>query len=1281
MPYLGSSIVSFSEQGSFGGSSGEITCDISLVDCAILGDMFNPPTIGTPSAFTYKGHTFFGIVDRYSTVNSSSAHPQYTVHLSNGLFLVQGVKIILNDYYGASNAIPNLVNVFGYLENTGFGNSEVNSAGISWNKVATALTTIVNTAAGTSYGGTIQHKSFKYGLDLSNLPNIPNYYRINSDSISLLEFIQEVCEAGGCDFFIRLETTAAPGLDGKFVVYTISRLSEPTPGAVENFVNNSTCVSQKEVGQELRKDSTSKFVVGANLERMWFVEPASSGSISGGISSAEYAGYNVLPYFGEDSYGNYIIGETPEDEPDEYYFDIDIRDVAHPNLGDIYQTSYSELQAVKKGRESWERFLSERACNKYVILPAASCGVTVNTVCPFVFPVPTGTYKETTVNPTGEYGGIMDGYNLCYIPKYGYDYLLTKAKVEQNAVVDIADYYYPHGAGSYPPDYFFSSYCEVNSLENISPAGPDILLWNLYYPATDTLNPYFLRAFKIGNVSPAFMIFVRSFESDLYRLSTSAPIADRPYFEKVYLSFQNSMMDQYAKTITNMYNVDSADRYNYALNNIREKSDHLYRKLKTLADNNLGKKFLITIPSMDGAIEPESNQLRLSQEPTEAGYLDESVWDSAYASGLIPEVSGLNILLSPEEKFYPFVKLENAVLLSGDMPIHVPYNYSEISQTERYLGNPVHYTGLLDGVPVNPTGFYYLDLWARCSISPNIVYQDTSTLSNPRVIVDLPGTIKYDPDGDYASVQAAYKVIQNYAKGHPAGAYYNDASFTDTNVAKMLNKFGVDEIDFGLEKYYYMPDLFAVPLRSNILCYGPWYLAGANGPVEYEKNNDLAPWNYGGFTPLDSAGFARVNDGVTNQTFDETGSVTVAGAPALNIGDVLIAGGPYITDINVTADSNGINTQYTFQSWSSQRRLSKLTNFTSERVKRLSQTSRDLRRAYREGVSSSLWSTPNQFLGTIGNRAINLDDLPRRDKGTTSHKVISGEIDGFVTNVVAQPLYNMSAQLNDSYENKAVMSLDGIFRPYSNIPHDNMPSLTMPEDTGNISSSLHLHPLKHGHGISVLTGSSDDGHGDDTAANLTTDITINESGVANYRGIGLAGPIVISAWGKDINGDPVPLYVDDNGDPILSGSGYPLGSGVKQWRPDYLYNYKEHKTGPLDIKWDEERGVWSVDGGSKQIRFDIVSSDPTTGEALVNIQQRTFSGQVYGSRLGDTVVTVYDTAGCYLNEIGVDLTGRSGFAMLFKTNQGAIDAHFSEYDYPEWYWMVTGLCCPSLTCE
>lgn len=122
----------------------------------------------------------------------------------------------------------------------------------------------------------------------------------------------------------------------------------------------------------------------------------------------------------------------------------------------------------------------------------------------------------------------------------------------------------------------------------------------------------------------------------------------------------------------------------------------------------------------------------------------------------------------------------------------------------------------------------------------------------------------------------------------------------------------------------------------------------------------------------------------------------------------------------------------------------------------------------------------------------------------------------------------------------------------------------------------------------------------------------------------------------------------------------------------------------VKVEWVDGRWLFvksASAGGSKIISFSIISSDPTLRSAEVEIRQRSFTGTVYGSTLGDTVVTVYDTDGCFLNEPNVDLTGRNGKAVLMYTDAEAEAIHFPDYDVPAQYWNVLNLCCPNVVCE
>ena len=93
------------------------------------------------------------------------------------------------------------------------------------------------------------------------------------------------------------------------------------------------------------------------------------------------------------------------------------------------------------------------------------------------------------------------------------------------------------------------------------------------------------------------------------------------------------------------------------------------------------------------------------------------------------------------------------------------------------------------------------------------------------------------------------------------------------------------------------PYFFAIPLKSNQFCYGPWtnyadnfiaqpYINNLihNAKVEYDEN--LVPWKYGSVSALDRAVGYRLNADVNYQTILEKGSVSILGPPIFGLGGI-----------------------------------------------------------------------------------------------------------------------------------------------------------------------------------------------------------------------------------------------------------------------------------------------------------------------------------------------------------------------------------------------------------
>ena len=103
---------------------------------------------------------------------------------------------------------------------------------------------------------------------------------------------------------------------------------------------------------------------------------------------------------------------------------------------------------------------------------------------------------------------------------------------------------------------------------------------------------------------------------------------------------------------------------------------------------------------------------------------------------------------------------------------------------------------------------------------------------------------------------------------------------------------------------------------------------------------------------------------------------------------------------------------------------------------------------------------------------------------------------------------------------------------------------------------------------SVINKSEDDPDDPDLAINKNTNI--NE-----VRSIGLKGPLLLSAWGYDVGGKPVPAKEKEGDDSF-------------RFSTKLAHDRAEWKTGPVDLLWDDERQVWA---GGLPMLMGVATSD------------------------------------------------------------------------------------------
>ena len=246
-----------------------------------------------------------------------------------------------------------------------------------------------------------------------------------------------------------------------------------------------------------------------------------------------------------------------------------------------------------------------------------------------------------------------------------------------------------------------------------------------------------------------------------------------------------------------------------------------------------------------------------------------------------------------------------------------------------------------------------------------------------------------------------------------------------------LNANSLSSLMFTMPSPVY-PDMVAVPLLSRERCYGPWLSTNAQqfnnqsrfyaipGKVEFIKQEDLAPWNYGGYQLLNEAGALQAEFSNSRMLITEKGSFTYEGLPSGNsLGNFLVDGGPLVTNIDVSVDSSaGVTTTYSMNIYTP--RFGKLQR---QKETLISQISRERQRSIderndliRKGLGKSqksinyndLYQRMNSTKGTAdfasawSERVKMGEDLAYKKVVTVENKTTQGIVKGEVVDKTSQ---------------------------------------------------------------------------------------------------------------------------------------------------------------------------------------------------------------------------------------------------------------------------------------
>jgi hypothetical protein len=452
-----------------------------------------------------------------------------------------------------------------------------------------------------------------------------------------------------------------------------------------------------------------------------------------------------------------------------------------------------------------------------------------------------------------------------------------------------------------------------------------------------------------------------------------------------------------------------------------------------------------------------------------------------------------------------YYKDSQKTIENGGKPI---YNFSDVPNDGAYPASGV--TGILD-LSLKGTGIERFEDPETFKIQGIARYYVPSTgsftsgnliASDPNGLIERTGyytslsadarTYLY-PTGFAEYVPAAIVTIETpVASGSGLSKYDGFArniivpgTIGNTKIREEGSPFGnMLEQKMGVAPKAYYPSGFAIPMFSNTNRYGPWGFVGPEGPVKFEEDKDLAPWNYGGYDLLNSGAIEKVQDGLTFQQVGERGGFTLAGYPLKALGQdlrsprtsyssfVLQDGtsnygdykyinttpmdgtfGPNITSINVSIGEGGATTTYELATFTpSFGRMSKLNANRLKQIKALRAEQKKQERKFKKlaaidqrGRKPILEDFRDQMLGLLTAENENQPkDLMVGGSATTERQDTTDED----SNAVMVSDQNIQASKSDNrdetFSKTAIMSQDGLTRAVSKSGDGELRSFTRP---------------------------------------------------------------------------------------------------------------------------------------------------------------------------------------------------------------------------------------------
>ena len=360
----------------------------------------------------------------------------------------------------------------------------------------------------------------------------------------------------------------------------------------------------------------------------------------------------------------------------------------------------------------------------------------------------------------------------------------------------------------------------------------------------------------------------------------------------------------------------------------------IYQWVYSYARDYMGKKFAVRVPFTCAAYDSQTDRIRISEHPTNEGGWTEmpTVLGMPNAGNLSwgRLYDPLNHFRDERGRIKPFVRLPSAARLNlTDLNKNDYVVFALTSGGNTGSGPPTAFTsGIVytdtdngdvyikdpTGIGLLPGGWAHISQYAGTRALPGSV-PPSNIAGNIIMMVYMVDTgqmyvcTNYTSDGFGGMASCVWAAItyniyvraevrEQYAF-HLRDGYYAPRVIIEIPQACRISILpGAQNPIFGVFKLLHMPawngspvkfpapiDAACIPLRSHSLTYGPWYNPSQTGAfTQIIVDESLAPWNYNGYADMNTAAELIVNESVSTMSFDELGSITVAGFPFLPLG-------------------------------------------------------------------------------------------------------------------------------------------------------------------------------------------------------------------------------------------------------------------------------------------------------------------------------------------------------------------------------------------------------------